>query len=235
MTNRDKLIALMDRLALSKADVADLAKASPTTVDGWLKPETSKSSRNVPDVVLQVIEFAAGDKVCADVSEAADILGVTMGRVRAMAADSRAGLTGALFAHRAEKPLEQVKAGGHVVLSLGPVTYLLAPGWMFLPLQAFNGRRCKLGVRAQIVEGPEGLRLDTDVEEWTESAAGREATAEAVRLAEKLEEIRMLGERRADAVARGEDAKVRQLDRALAILDKQVDLIGGGHPHLTVI
>jgi len=222
MTNRDKLISLMDRLALSKADVADLAKASPATVDGWLKPETSKSSRGVPDVVLSVLEFAAGDKVFADFSEATDHLGLTLSRVRMLARDSQIGLTGALFAHRAENPLQTVRNGGHVTLNLGPASYLLVPHWAFLPLQAHNGRRCKLAIRAEVVEGSEGLRLEHDIDDWEETAEGRRSAAAATRLAQRLEEIRLLGERRADAALRGEDTKVRQIDRALALLDKQI-------------
>jgi len=149
-------------------------------------------------------------------------LGLTASRVRALAADSQVGLSGALWTHRAENPLQKVRDGGHVTLSLGPATYLLVPGWAFLPLQAHNGRRCKLGVRAEVAQGSEGLRLDTDVPDWAETAEGLRSAAAATRLAEKLEEIRLLGERRVEALDRGDGAEVRRLDRTLAVLDKHI-------------
>ncbi|WP_262265527.1 hypothetical protein [Microvirga yunnanensis] len=222
MTNRDKLIALMDRMALSKADVADLAKASPATVDGWLKPETSKSSRGVPDIVLSILDFAGGDKVCSSFDEAADYLGLTAKRVKELALASQTGLSGALWAHRDEKPLERVKRGEHVVLSLGPVSYLLASGWVWLPVQAPNGRRVKIGVHAWTVEDADGIRLETYLQSTKDRMEARRSTAEATRLAERLEEMRMLGERLADAKDRGDDAEARRIDRALAALDKTI-------------
>jgi len=222
MTNRDRLIALMDRLALSKADVADLAKASPATVDGWLKPETSKSSRGVPDVVLSLLEYAAGDKVCATFDEAADHLGLTVKRVKELAADSQIGLTAALWARREERPLERVKGGEHVVLSLGPVSYLLASGWVWLPIQAPSGKRCKVGVNAWTVEDGDGIRLDTSLHNSKQTMEALREAAVATRVAERLEEMRMLGERLADARDRGDEAEARRIDRALAVLDKTI-------------
>ncbi len=139
MSNRARLVSLMERLALTKGDVGRIARASDATVDSWLKPETSKSHRACPDVALAVIEHAAGDPVCATASEAAEILGVTAARVRALATDAQVGLGGALWAAGQDEVLARVEAGQPVTLAFGTLAFLVLPGWAFVPLQGRTG------------------------------------------------------------------------------------------------
>jgi len=226
--NRTALIDLMDRLALTKADVASIAKASPATVDAWLKPETSKSSRQVPDVVLDVLSYSAGDAVCASPSEAAELLGTTIARVKRAAGQSRALLTHAMSVRRKEDgvhPLETVKKGGHVVMSLGPLSFLLVPGFAFLPVEGHTGKRVKLGVPARIVETRDSIRLETEVDEWNRTREEQRSAVAAARLASLLEEQRRLGSRLADAKEEEDAAAIRRIETALALLDKQIDAV----------
>ncbi|WP_091972445.1 hypothetical protein [Methylobacterium gossipiicola] len=223
----------MQRLALTKADVARIARASEATVDSWLKPETSKSHRACPEVALAVIENAAGDPVCAFASEAADVLGITAARVKALAVDAQVGLGAALWAARRNDvvhPLVRVKAGDPLTLELGALSYLLLPGWAFLPLQGRDGRRCKLAVRATIEDGVEDPWLSTEAHDWADEAEARREASEAVAVAERMEEVRILGRRRVEALDAGDEAEVRRIDKALDLVGRTVDRVGLGGP-----
>ncbi|GBU19686.1 MULTISPECIES: hypothetical protein [unclassified Methylobacterium] len=223
MSNRARLVSLMERLALTKGDVARIARASEATVDSWLKPETSKSHRACPEVALAVLEHAAGDPVCAGASEAADVLGVTLSRVKALATDAQTGLGAALWSAGQDATLARVEAGEPVTLAFGPLAFLLLPGWAFVPIQGRDGRRCKLALRARIVAGTEGgRRLDTQAHDWADEATTRAEAATATRIAERMEEIRMLGLRRVEALDAGDDAEVRRIDRVLELVASQI-------------
>ncbi|MBK3398049.1 hypothetical protein [Methylobacterium ajmalii] len=223
MSNRRSLISLMESFALTKADVARIARASDATVDAWLKPETSKSHRACPDVALAVIENAAGDPVCATASEAADVLGVTAARVRAMAVDAQVGLGGALWATRDQHPLSRLEAGEPVTLEFGSIAFLLTRGWAFLPLQGRDGRRCKLAVRAQILPAADGgMRVETQAHDWADDADTALWVSDAIAVAERMEEVRMLGRRRVEALDAGDDAEVRRLDKAIDIVGRAI-------------
>jgi hypothetical protein len=47
----------MDVCGLDKDTVARLTASSPYTVISWLKPETSKAHRNMPDWAMDMIEM----------------------------------------------------------------------------------------------------------------------------------------------------------------------------------
>ncbi|GJE83385.1 MULTISPECIES: hypothetical protein [Methylorubrum] len=227
MSNRARLVSLMERLALSKGDVARIARASDATVDSWLKPETSKSHRVCPDVVLAVIEHGAGDPICATASEAADVLGVTVARVRAMAIDLQVGLGGALWAAGQDEVLARVEAGEPVTLAFGTVAFLVLPGWAFVPLQGRDGRRCKLAIRARIVAGADGgRRLDTQADDWADEATTRAEASTAAAVAERMEEVRVLGLRRVEALDAGDEAEVRRIDKVLDLVGRSVEAVG---------
>ncbi|WP_018042813.1 hypothetical protein [Methylobacterium sp. 88A] len=225
MSNRDRLVSLMERLALTKGDVARIARASETSVDSWLKPETSKSHRACPNVVIAVIEYGAGDTICASVSEAADHLGLRAERVNTMAADARVGLGAALWSAGMDDTLARVSWGHPVTLDLGPASYLLLKGWVFLPLQGRDGRRCKLAVRASVEgeEGSDGRWLNTEVNDWVDDAEARKAAAQATHIAGLMEQNRMLGLRRVEALDAGDEAEVRRIDKVLDIVGQQID------------
>lgn len=224
MSNRARLVSLMERLALTKADVARIARSSETTVDSWLKPETSKSHRACPEVVLAVIQHGAGDPVCATPSEAADVLGVTLSRVKALATDAQVGLGAALWSAGMDATLARVEGSVPVTLEFGAHAYLVLPGWAFLPLQGRDGRRCKLGVRARIVPDTDGgRRLDTQVHDWADEAEAREHASTAIRVAECMEQFRILGRRRVEALDARDEAEVRRIDKAMGLVGRQVD------------
>lgn len=229
MSNRSRLVSLMERFALNKADVARIARASDATVDAWLKPETSKSHRSCPDVALAVLEHAAGDPVCATASEAADALGVTAARVKAMATEAQVGLGAALWSAGQDATLARIEAGEPVTLAFGPLAFLLLPGWAFVPLQGRDGRRCKLALCARIVAATDGgRRLETQAHDWADEAEARQQASEAVAVAERMEELRILGLRRVEALDAGDEAEVRRLDKALEFVGRQVERIGLG-------
>lgn len=224
MSNRARLVSLMERLALTKADVARIARASEATVDSWLKPETSKSHRSCPDVVLAVLGHGAGDPVCASASEAAEVLGVTLSRVKALAMDAQVGLGAALWSAGTDATLARVEGSVPVTLEFGTHAYLVLPGWAFVPLQGRDGRRCKLGVRAQIVTDADGSRrLDTQAHDWADEAEARERASTAIHVAGCMEELRVLGRRKVEALDAGDEAEVRRIDRAMGLVGRQVD------------
>ncbi|KQO85876.1 hypothetical protein [Methylobacterium sp. Leaf91] len=140
-----------------------------------------------------------------------------------MAADARVGLGAALWSAGMDQTLALVSSGHPVTLDLGPASYLLLKEWAFLPLQSRDGRRCKLAVRASVEEGSDGRWLNTEVNEWVDDAEARKAAAQATHIAGLMEQNRMLGLRRVEALDAGEEAEVRRIDKVLEIVAQQID------------
>lgn len=120
MSKSDRLVSLMERPPLTKGDVACIPRDSEMSVDSWLKPETSKSHRACPDVVIAVIEYGAGDTICASASKVAGHLGFRVERIKAMAADTQVALGAALCSAGMDDTLAFVFCGHPVTLGLGP-------------------------------------------------------------------------------------------------------------------
>lgn len=57
MTNREKLQRLMLKHRLKPAQVSEILDASEDTVTSWLRPESNKSSRNMPNAKLRLLEI----------------------------------------------------------------------------------------------------------------------------------------------------------------------------------
>lgn len=59
--NREQLIELMERYRLDIPAVARLTLRSPLTVTSWLRPETSKSHRAMPDWAVDMLRIKTDD------------------------------------------------------------------------------------------------------------------------------------------------------------------------------
>lgn len=141
-----------------------------------------------------------------------------------MAADARVGLGAALWSVGMDDILALVSSGHPVTLDLGPALYLLSKGWAFLPLQGRVGCRCKLAVRASVEgeEGSDGRWLNAEVSDWVDDAAARKAAAQATYIAGLMEQNRMLGLRRVEALDAGDGGEGRRIDRGLDIVGRRI-------------
>ena len=195
------------------------------SVDSWLKPETSKSHRACPDVVIAVIEYGAGDTICASASKVAGHLGFRVERIKAMAADTQVALGAALCSAGMDDTLAFVFCGHPVTLGLGPTGTPLLKEYAFPPLQGRDGRWCKLAVRASVEgeESTDGRWLNTTVYDWIDDAEARKVVAQATHIAGIMEQSRMLGMRWVEALNAGDEAEVRRIDKVLDIVGQQID------------
>jgi hypothetical protein len=191
-TNRERLIALMDRDSLTVKDVAAMVQASPDTVTGWLRPESNAAHRKVSDRVLQILDLALGARIEVDPSRAADALGTTIGKVKELASAATIILDGALYADRkAGDLMRRIEAGEVVELRFGGVRALASSNWAFVPV-AHGPKSILLAVPARIRETEVGPILDTTADDWRDARAARQAQAAATRLNElNAEEARL--------------------------------------------
>jgi len=58
---KERLKQLMTDHSLTEAMVADALHVSPSTIQSWLKPDTSKSARNVPAMAIELLEIKLGN------------------------------------------------------------------------------------------------------------------------------------------------------------------------------
>jgi predicted transcriptional regulator len=54
---RVKFLELLDANGLTRTGAADLLHVTPSAVDAWLKPETSKSSNPTPMWAIELLTF----------------------------------------------------------------------------------------------------------------------------------------------------------------------------------
>lgn len=192
-TNRERLIALMERDSLTVKDVAAMVHASPDTVTGWLRPESNAAHRKISERTLQLLDLALGARIEVDVSRAADALGLTIGRVKSLAEQSSIVLEGALWADKTAggELWRRIRAGEIVELRFGTARALASSDWAFVPV-ANGPKSILLAVPARILDGGTGPVLDTRIGGWADARAKSKAEAAATRLNElNAEEARL--------------------------------------------
>ena len=57
MNNRDKLKQYKEDYNLTRQQMADLVLTPLSTMNNWLNPETSKSSRSCPDSIIELLRI----------------------------------------------------------------------------------------------------------------------------------------------------------------------------------
>jgi hypothetical protein len=160
-TNREKLLAVMERDGLSIADVAAMTGAAEVTVKGWLRPAGNKAHREVSDTVLRILDLALGARVVSSHAEAAGVLGIGIADVKRQVADAMVLVRGALWSEQTKDGgglLGQVAGGGTVEVVFGPVRAIVSPSWTFVPVANAAGHTVLVGVLAHVVEG--GIDVD---------------------------------------------------------------------------
>lgn len=192
-TNRERLIALMERDTLTVKDVAAMVQASPDTVTGWLRPESNAAHRKVSDRVLQLLDLALGTRIAPNASEAATTLGLAIDQVKKLAEQASIILDGALYADkRAGGDLMRRILDGEVAeLRFGGARALASSCWAFVPVSR-GSRSVLLSVPARIVETETGPLLVTTIDDWRDERSERLAKTAAARLDElNAEEARL--------------------------------------------
>lgn len=59
---REDFLALLERYKLTRADVAELLYVTPSAVEAWCKPETSRSSNPVPRWAIDLLGYRVKDR-----------------------------------------------------------------------------------------------------------------------------------------------------------------------------
>ncbi|ARJ66100.1 hypothetical protein WV31_10720 [Magnetospirillum sp. ME-1] len=182
-TNRERLIAIMERDGLSERDVAAMVQAPPATVHAWVRPESNAAHRKVSDRVLQLLDLALGARIEFDVAKAADALGTTISMVKRLAEQATIILDGALWADRAAggELMRRIQAGEVVELRFGTARALASSDWAFIPV-ANGPKTILLAAPARILDGEAGPVLDARTGDWTDARARAKAASAATRL-----------------------------------------------------